>query len=58
MDKLKGALFNSLFDWARVWGLTTTTLVTDFVGSLCFPFSYSSEVKSFSPQCASFVHIE
>ncbi len=38
MDQLKGALVNSLFDWARVWGLTQTTLVTDFVDSLCSPF--------------------
>ena len=22
MDQLKGAFVNSLFDWARVWGLT------------------------------------
>ena len=45
MDQLKGALVNSLFDWARVWGLTTTTTpVTDFVDSICFPLSNSSEV--------------
>ena len=37
MDQLKGALVNSLFDWARVWGLTQTTLDTDFVDSLCSP---------------------
>ena len=35
MDHLKGALVNSLFDWARVWGLMSTTLVTVFVVSLC-----------------------
>jgi hypothetical protein len=34
MDHLKGAFVSSLFDWARVWGLTNTTLVTDFVISL------------------------
>jgi hypothetical protein len=34
MDQLKGVFVNSLFDWARVWGLTNTTLVTDFVHSL------------------------
>jgi hypothetical protein len=28
MDQLKGAFISSLFDWARVWGLTNTTLVT------------------------------
>ena len=39
MDQIKGALVNSLFDWARVWGLTQTILVTDFVDSLCFPSS-------------------
>ena len=34
LDQLKGAFVPSLFDWARVWGLTNTTLVTDFVDSL------------------------
>ena len=38
-DQLKGALVNSLFDWARVWGFTQLTLVTEFVDSLCFPSS-------------------
>jgi hypothetical protein len=39
LDQLKGALVNSLFDWARVWGLTLRTLVIDFVVSLYFPSS-------------------
>ena len=34
MDQLKGAFVNALFDWARVSGLTITTLVTEFVDSL------------------------
>jgi hypothetical protein len=35
-DQLLGTFVNSLFDWARTWGFTTTTTttVTDFVVSL------------------------
>ena len=40
-DHLKGAFINSLFDWVRVWGFTSTTLVTHFVDSLCSSFSSS-----------------
>ena len=35
VDQLLGTFVNSLFDWARTWGFTTTTTtVTDFVVSL------------------------
>jgi hypothetical protein len=34
MDQLKGTFVNSLFDWARVWGLTQSSLVTDFADNL------------------------
>ena len=36
-DHLKGAFINSLFDWVRVWELTITTLVTNFVLSVIIP---------------------
>lgn len=41
MDVIKGAFVSSLFNWARVWGFTTTTLVTDFVLSLSYLCSSS-----------------
>ena len=37
IDQIKGAFANSLFDWARVWGLTQKTLVAEFVDSLRSP---------------------
>ena len=41
MGLLKGVFVSSLFDWVRVWELTITPLVTDFVLSLRY-HSFSS----------------
>ena len=42
MDQQLGTFVNSLFDRSRVWGLTTSTTVTDFVASLCLVSSDST----------------
>ena len=34
MGRLIENLFSSLFDWARVWGLTSSSSVGDFLESL------------------------
>ena len=33
-DQLKEIFVNSLYDWSRIWGLTTTNTVAEFVVSL------------------------
>ena len=33
-DLVLGTFVRSLFDWARIWGFTATTTVTEFVASL------------------------
>jgi hypothetical protein len=40
--KLIELFFGLLFDWARVWGLTPTNSLADFVVSLHFSFISSS----------------
>ena len=35
-DQLLEKFVNSLFDWSRVWGLSTAASVTDFIVSLSF----------------------
>ena len=42
MDQLMGSFVNELFDWSRIWGLTTATIVTDFVDSLGSMPSFST----------------
>ena len=33
-DQLLETFVNSLYDWSRIWGLTTTNTVSEFVVSL------------------------
>ena len=58
MDLITGAFANELFDWSRSLGLTTATIVTDFVDSLRSISLSSHILYSFCPQCAFFMHIE
>uniref|UniRef100_A0A2N9EQD7 Reverse transcriptase domain-containing protein n=1 Tax=Fagus sylvatica TaxID=28930 RepID=A0A2N9EQD7_FAGSY len=41
VGRLIETLFSSLFDWARVWGLTSSCSVGDFLESLDFSSTYS-----------------
>ena len=42
MGRLIEVLFSSLFDWAKVWGLTASPSVGDFVESLDYSVIASS----------------
>jgi hypothetical protein len=41
VGRLIETLFSSLFDWARVWGLTSSCSVGDFLESLDYSSTYS-----------------
>lgn len=58
LDQLTGAFVNELLDRSRSLGLTTATIVTVFVDSLCATSFSSPPLKSICPQCAFFMHLE